>query len=133
MIPELNHVSSFGDSFAEAEAKSKKPALGYMETVMKERAEMPKPSFSFRGNLSKNIRSGQCQSLTLCQPKQSSKNWSLPVLIKTHQRGSHVYLKNADKIVTVPLHGGNKNAPIGTLHNIVVKQANLSIEKFNNL
>ena len=53
--------------------------------------------------------------------------------VKTHQRGSHVYLKNADKIVTVPLHGGNKDVPIGTLHNIVVKQASLSIEKFNNL
>ena len=27
----------------------------------------------------------------------------------------------------------NKDVPIGTLHNIVVKQASLSIEKFNNL
>ena len=53
--------------------------------------------------------------------------------VKTHQRGSHVYLKNADKIVTVPLHGGNKDVPIGTLHNIVVKQASLSVERFNNL
>ena len=47
--------------------------------------------------------------------------------IKTHQRGSHIYLKNAAKIVTVPLHGGNKDVPIGTLHNIVVKQASLSM------
>lgn len=53
--------------------------------------------------------------------------------VRTHQRGSHIYLKNADKIVTVPLHGGNKDMPIGTLHNIVVKQAMLSVEKFNNL
>lgn len=53
--------------------------------------------------------------------------------IKTHQRGSHIYLKNVDKIVTVPLHGGNKDVPIGTLHNIVLKQAGLSVEKFNNL
>lgn len=53
--------------------------------------------------------------------------------IKTHQRGSHVYLKNDNKIVTVPLHGGNKDLPIGTLHNIVAKQAGLPVEKFNNL
>ena len=65
--------------------------------------------------------------------KKLSKKLESAGFVKTHQRGSHIYLKNADKIVTVPLHGGNKNAPIGTLHNIVVKQANLSIEKFNNL
>ena len=45
VIPELNHVSSFGDSFAEAEANVKEAALGYIEAVMKEKAEMPKPSF----------------------------------------------------------------------------------------
>lgn len=54
--------------------------------------------------------------------------------IETHQRGSHLYLKNDDtsKIVTVPIHG-SKDIPIGTLHNIVVKQAGLSAEEFNNL
>ena len=49
VIPELNHVSSFGDSFAEAEANVKEAALGYMETVMKEKTEMPKPSFHSEG------------------------------------------------------------------------------------
>ena len=54
--------------------------------------------------------------------------------IETHQRGSHVYLKNGDgsKIVTVPIHG-SKNIPIGTLHNIVVRHAGLSVDEFNGL
>jgi predicted RNA binding protein YcfA (HicA-like mRNA interferase family) len=54
--------------------------------------------------------------------------------IETHQRGSHLYLKNIDKekIVTVPIHG-SKDIPIGTLYNIVVKQAGLSVDEFNNL
>ncbi|OGI65276.1 hypothetical protein A3A95_03490 [Candidatus Nomurabacteria bacterium RIFCSPLOWO2_01_FULL_39_18] len=53
---------------------------------------------------------------------------------ETHQRGSHVYLKSNDgeKIVTVPMHG-SKDVPIGTLYNIVVRQAGLSVDEFNNL
>jgi predicted RNase H-like HicB family nuclease len=49
VIPELNHISSFGDSFAEAEANIKEAALGYIETVMKEKTEMPKSSFHSEG------------------------------------------------------------------------------------
>lgn len=54
--------------------------------------------------------------------------------IETHQRGSHLYLKNKDrdKIVTVPVHG-SKNIPVGTLYNIIVRQAGLSVEEFNDL
>jgi predicted RNA binding protein YcfA (HicA-like mRNA interferase family) len=52
--------------------------------------------------------------------------------IETHQRGSHLYLEKGDKIVTIPVHGA-KDIPIGTLYNIVVKQADLSIEEFKNL
>ncbi len=54
--------------------------------------------------------------------------------IETHQRGSHLYLKSNDgtKIVTVPIHG-SKDIPIGTLYNIVIRQAGLSIEEFNDL
>lgn len=54
--------------------------------------------------------------------------------VETHQRGSHLYLKNSDgsKIITVPIHG-SKDIPIGTLYNIVVRQAGLSVEEFNNL
>ncbi|MDO8579508.1 MAG: type II toxin-antitoxin system HicA family toxin [bacterium] len=51
-----------------------------------------------------------------------------------HKRGSHQYFKSADstKTVTVPIHG-SKDIPIGTLYNIVVRQAGLSVEEFNNL
>jgi predicted RNA binding protein YcfA (HicA-like mRNA interferase family) len=50
-----------------------------------------------------------------------------------HQRGSHLSLKNprTGKIAIVPMHG--KDIPIGTLHEIVVHQAGLSIERFNKL
>lgn len=53
--------------------------------------------------------------------------------IEYHQRGSHLTLKNErlKKIVTVPMHG--KDIPVGTLYNIVVKQAGLSVDEFNNL
>lgn len=52
---------------------------------------------------------------------------------ETHQRGSHLYLRNSDgtRMVTVPLHG--KDIPVGTLHAIVTKQAGLSVEEFNAL
>ena len=36
-IPELNHVSSFGDSFAEAEANVREAALCYLETLQDNR------------------------------------------------------------------------------------------------
>ncbi len=34
-IPELNHVSSFGETFAEAEANVKEAALCYLEALYK--------------------------------------------------------------------------------------------------
>ncbi len=40
-IPELNHISSFGDSFAEAESSIREAALGYMELMLKEHKEIP--------------------------------------------------------------------------------------------
>ena len=54
--------------------------------------------------------------------------------VEFHQRGSHIYLSSRDgtKTVTVPLHG-SKDVPIGTLYNIVVHQAELSIDEFNKL
>ncbi len=48
-IPELNHVSSFGDSFAEAEANVREAALGYLEVLVKEQKEIPKPAFHTEG------------------------------------------------------------------------------------
>lgn len=55
--------------------------------------------------------------------------------IETHQRGSHLYFKSKDgvKIVTIPVHGSKDIPTIGTLYNIVVRQAGLSVSDFNNL
>ena len=54
--------------------------------------------------------------------------------VETHQRGRQLYLKSEDgtKTVTVPVHG-SKEIPIGTLYNIVVRQAGLAVEEFNDL
>ena len=53
---------------------------------------------------------------------------------QTHQRGSHLYFKSDDgkRVVTVPIHGA-KDIPVGTLYNIVVRQAGLSVEEFKRL
>ena len=48
-IPELNHTSSFGGSFAEAEANVREAALGYLEVLQKENKEIPKPAFHTEG------------------------------------------------------------------------------------
>jgi predicted RNase H-like HicB family nuclease len=48
-IPELNHVSSFGDTFAEAEANVREAALGYIEVLIRENKEIPKPAFRTEG------------------------------------------------------------------------------------
>lgn len=48
-IPELNHISSFGDSFAEAEANVREAALGYLELLVKENKEIPKGAFNTDG------------------------------------------------------------------------------------
>jgi predicted RNase H-like HicB family nuclease len=48
-IPELNHISSFGSTFAEAEANVREAALGYLELLVKERKEIPKSSFKTDG------------------------------------------------------------------------------------
>lgn len=48
-IPELNHVSSFGDTFAEAEANVKEAALCYLETLQLEGKPIPKSAFHTEG------------------------------------------------------------------------------------
>ncbi len=48
-IPELNHVSSFGDTFAEAEAHVREAVLGYLEALVKENKSIPKPAFQTEG------------------------------------------------------------------------------------
>jgi predicted RNase H-like HicB family nuclease len=48
-IPELNHLSSFGDSFAEAEAHVREAALGYLEVLVKNNQDIPEPAFHTEG------------------------------------------------------------------------------------
>ena len=54
--------------------------------------------------------------------------------METHRRGSHIYFKSNDgkRFAGVPMHG-SKDIPIGTLYNIVVHQAGLSVDEFNRL
>ena len=49
IIPELNHASSFGKTFAEAEANVKEAALCYLEALSKENKGVPKPAFHTEG------------------------------------------------------------------------------------
>ena len=48
-IPELNHVSSLGNSCAEAEANVREAALGYLELLRMENKEIPEPAFHTEG------------------------------------------------------------------------------------
>ena len=48
-IPELNHISSFGESFAEAEANVREAALGYLEVLEKKQKQIPLPAFHTEG------------------------------------------------------------------------------------
>lgn len=48
-IPELNNISSFGDTFAEAEANVKEASLCYLEALMKEKKTLPVPAFHTEG------------------------------------------------------------------------------------
>lgn len=48
-IPELNHLSSFGGTFAEAEANVREAALGYLEVLVREKKEIPQPAFHTEG------------------------------------------------------------------------------------
>ncbi|MEK7192801.1 MAG: type II toxin-antitoxin system HicB family antitoxin [Patescibacteria group bacterium] len=52
-IPELNHVASFGESFAEAEANVREAALGYLEVLLKDGIPIPAPSFHTEGTYMK--------------------------------------------------------------------------------
>lgn len=48
-IPELNHVSSFGATFAEAEANVREAALGYLEVLQMQKKQIPEPVFRTEG------------------------------------------------------------------------------------
>ncbi len=46
-VPELNHLSSFGDTFAEAEANVKKAVLAYLEALQKDGKPLPSVPWQF--------------------------------------------------------------------------------------
>ncbi len=48
-IPELNHISSFGETFAEAEANIHEAALGYLEVLVRQKRAVPPPVFHTEG------------------------------------------------------------------------------------
>jgi predicted RNase H-like HicB family nuclease len=48
-IPELSHISSFGETFAEAEANVREAAFGYLEVLVKKHKVIPKPAFHTEG------------------------------------------------------------------------------------
>jgi predicted RNase H-like HicB family nuclease len=48
-IPELNHVSSYGDNFEEAEKNIREAALCYLEALEKDKKPVPKGSASIEG------------------------------------------------------------------------------------
>jgi predicted RNase H-like HicB family nuclease len=48
-IPDLNHVSSFGNTFAEAESNVREAALGYLEVLQMENKEIPRSVFHTEG------------------------------------------------------------------------------------
>ena len=48
-VPELNSISSFGASFAEAEANVREAVLGYLEVLQAEGREIPEPAFHTDG------------------------------------------------------------------------------------
>ncbi len=41
-IPELNYLSDYGDTFAEAEANIREAAIGYLEVLQMEKKEIQK-------------------------------------------------------------------------------------------
>jgi len=59
-IPELNNVSSFGDSFAEAEANVKEAATGYLEVILKNHQNIPEPIFHTEGTYLKIFTPNIC-------------------------------------------------------------------------
>jgi predicted RNA binding protein YcfA (HicA-like mRNA interferase family) len=66
-------------------------------------------------------------------PKKVLRKLKAVGFIEIHQRGSHLTLKNkkTNRYATVPVH--SKDIPIGTLYNIIVKQAGLSVDEFNEI
>ncbi len=72
--------------------------------------------------------------ISILKSRQVVKKLRKAGFFKSHQKGSHLVMrhKSSNRIVVVPIHSG-KDIPPGTLRNIVVKQAVITIEKFIKL
>lgn len=69
--------------------------------------------------------------LPMMKPRQVLRKLRKAGFVEIHQRGSHKVLKNYEtgRMVVIPMHEG-RDMPRGTLYNIVVRQAGLTIEEF---
>jgi len=72
--------------------------------------------------------------LPMMKPRQVLRKLRKAGFVEIHQRGSHKVLKNYEtgRMVVIPMHKG-RDMPRGTLYNIVVCQAGLTIEEFLTL
>ena len=65
-------------------------------------------------------------------PKNALRKLKGAGFLEHHQRGSHLVLKHPDgRMVVLPMH--SREIPRGTLYAIVVHQAQLSVEEWNDL
>lgn len=65
-------------------------------------------------------------------PKNALRKLKGTGFLEHHQRGSHLVLKHPDgRMVVLPMH--SREIPRGTLYAIVVHQAQLSVEEWNDL
>ena len=72
------------------------------------------------------------ERLTAITPKKALRKLQKAGFLEDHQRGSPLVLKNPDgRRVVLPMHSAD--IPRGTLHSIVVHQAQLDISTWNNL
>lgn len=65
-------------------------------------------------------------------PKNALRKLKAAGFLEHHQRGSHLVLKHLDgRMVVLPMH--SRDIPRGTLYAIVVHQAQLSVDEWNDL
>lgn len=69
--------------------------------------------------------------LPMMKPRQVLRKLYKAGFVEVHRRGSHKVLKNYEtgRMVVIPMHGG-RDMPRGTLYNIVVRQAGLTVDEF---
>ncbi len=72
------------------------------------------------------------ERLSSITPKKALRKLKKAGFFEHHQRGSHLVLKHSDgRMIVLPFH--SKDIPRGTLYTIIIYQAKLTIEDWNNL